>query len=73
MQGKNCMFKFLASWEFLISLIVFAILLKWFGLSDLANYVQVSQIFAWAYIIYRLHKHHKLIKSLMDDEESPSK
>lgn len=63
------MINFIKSLEFLITLVVMAILLKIFGLSDLANYVQVFSAFQWSYIIYRLHKHHKLIQSMLEEDD----
>jgi hypothetical protein len=59
---------FIRSLEFWITLILIAILLKIFGLSDLANYIQVFSVFQFSYIIHRLHKHHKLLQSMIDDE-----
>lgn len=63
------MLNFVKSVEFLITLVAMAILLRVFGLSDLANYVQILSVFQWSYIIYRLHKHHKLLRSMTEDEE----
>lgn len=65
------MIKYLVSKEFLITVILFIVLLRTYTVGDLANYVQVTQIFAWSYIIYRLHKHHKLMKEFFegDDDE----
>lgn len=65
------MIKYLGSKEFLWTLLIFIGLVVKFDIGTLANYIQVSQIFTWSYIIYRLHKHHKLMKEFIegDDEE----
>lgn len=62
------MIKFIKSLEFLVTLVAMAILLKYFGLGELANYIQVFSVFQWSYIIYRLHKHHKLLESITEEE-----
>ncbi|MEH7331067.1 hypothetical protein V7161_00100 [Neobacillus drentensis] len=62
------MLGYIRSLEFWITIVVTAIMLKVIGLNDLANYIQVFSVFQFSYIIHKLHKHHKLLKSLTKDE-----
>jgi len=63
------MLNFIKSIEFLATLICMVVFLKIFGLDTLANYIQVFSVFQWSYIIYRLHRHHRLIESIVQDED----
>lgn len=58
------MLKFLISVEFCAAIVVLSVCLTVFGLGDLANIIQVTQVFAWAYIIHRLHRHHHVLEAL---------
>lgn len=66
------MLLYLRSSEFWFTAFIFALLMIFVGIGDLANYVQVTQIFAWSYIIWHLHRHHKLLKSMMEDDSNDS-
>jgi hypothetical protein len=40
------------------------------GFNDIANIKQNLDWYAWAYVIYRLHRHHTLISTLKDNDKT---
>lgn len=69
------MIGFFRSIEFWVATVIAVALFYSVGIADTANYVQDTQVWAWSYIIYRLHHSHKLLKAIKGsdmDNETPN-
>ncbi|MDM5188766.1 hypothetical protein QUF99_16000 [Bacillus sp. DX4.1] len=70
------MIRFLISIEFWMTTIIIIILSfclgkgNFFdGFNELANIKQNLDWYIWAYVIYRLHHHHNLLKTIKGEDE----
>jgi hypothetical protein len=62
---------FLKSKEFWATTIFLAVMFLTGRSGDLANIIQDFGIYGWAYVIWKMEKHHTIVKSFFeeDDEE----
>lgn len=63
------MISFLKSKEFWMttSFLIVAFLFHWIG--DLANVIQDLGLYGWSYVIWKMEKHHTIVRSLLDEDE----
>lgn len=62
------MISFFKGWEFWGTTVALFVLMYTLGADRLSSFIQDTSVYGWAYVMYRLHKHHKLLKSIMEDE-----
>lgn len=63
------MINFIKSWEFWVTTVLLFGLMYFLGADRLSSFIQDSSVYGWAYVIHRLHKHHKLLKSITEEGE----
>lgn len=49
------------------SFLIVAFLFHWIG--DLANVIQDLGLYGWSYVIWKMEKHHTIVRSLLDEDE----
>lgn len=62
------MLNFLKSKEFWFTTVFLGFMFSFHLGGDLANIVQDFGLYGWSYVIYKMEKHHTLVRSILSEE-----